>query len=697
MTAEPRPAPARPPAEAESGWHPLELLRILRRRRWPFAAAVVLSLLAAALVTLRTERQFRAGSSVLIERQTPRTGTLQDLAASDIFNQDYYQTQYRILQSRTLAERTMEKLDLRRRDPFARAQDPVEEFLRRLDVAPVRNSRIVNVSFELPDPGLAANVANTLVREYIADSVQRRVASLREVNAQLQKESEDLQRKLDDSERALQRFHQEHQLASADDKRNIATQRLDDAVAALGRAEEELSRLRALAELADRGNGDAERFFGLKGIAESKLIQDLALEEARVKHDLADRSKRFKPQHPDVVSLQARLDDVRRAIDQEVARLVAGIRAQVDETATRVESARIAVEARKREKLDLDRLISEADVLKRTRDANKALYEKLLQSIKESEVSSGLEINNISVVDAAIPPTKPSKPNLPLNGALGLGAGLLLAAGLVALLERIDVSIKSPEEVEELLGLPLVGLIPKVAEKDGAAETVALREPKAGPSEAFRALRTALLLSPLHGDARRKLLVTSSGPGEGKTCTSLNLAATLAQGGHRTLLVDADFHRPQMHKHLGLSNERGFSDALVSDEPLAAFVQVVPAAPNLSVVTTGPTPPQPSELLGSPRLAARLSEALAGYDRIVIDTPPVCAVTDACVAAPHVDAVLLVLQPGLTDRSGAKRSLELLSGVGVRPVGAVVNRLASGGEGYYYRYGDYSAQSPPVE
>ncbi|MCI0658879.1 MAG: CpsD/CapB family tyrosine-protein kinase, partial [Acidobacteria bacterium] len=174
----------------------------------------------------------------------------------------------------------------------------------------------------------------------------------------------------------------------------------------------------------------------------------------------------------------------------------------------------------------------------------------------------------------------------------------------------------------------------------------------------------------------------------GKTCSSINLAVTLAQAGHRTLLIDADFHRPQGHKHFGLTNERGLSDALVSEGPVEGYAQGTPV-PGLFVISTGPTPPSPAELLGAGRMKERLEEAVGKFDRVVIDSPPVCAVTDACVVAPHVDGVVLVVQPGLTDRSGAKRSLELLEGVGVRPVGVVLNKIPSDGSGYYYYYYRY--------
>jgi capsular exopolysaccharide synthesis family protein len=670
-----------------TGWHPLEFLRILRKRRWPFLTALLLSIATAAIISLKTVPEFRASSSVLIERQMPRSGTLRDINDVDTFNQDYYQTQYRILLSRTLTERTMTKLDLWKRPEFAAEKDAAEAFQRRLDVAALRSTRMVAVAYEHPDPKLSSDIVNVLVGEYIADSVNRRVSVLREINRQLQKESEDLLARLEACEKALQDYNQKYQLASIDEKQNVSTRRLDDALASLAKAEEEHAKLLAVADQVAKGNGDVERLFAMKGVLDSKVIQDLFLEEARIKRELADIRNRYKDEHPLVQALLSRLEGTETALQREVTRIVSSITFAVEEAAIRVESARVQLQNRKQEKLDLDRTIAGAEVLKRSRDATKILYDSLLSKIRESEVSSQIEVNSISVVDPAIPPKLPSKPNWKMNLGLGAGAGLLLGIALLALLERIDSTVKSREEIEELLGLPVIGLVPAV---EGVPETISLRDAKSSGAEAFRAIRTAVMLSPRNGAAPRRLLVTSSGPGEGKTCSSLNLAAALVQAGKRTLLVDCDFHRPRMHKHLELSNDRGLSDVLVGTGPIGDYVQKVKIGDGaLDVITTGPTPPSPSELLGTDRLKERLAEAAAAYDHVILDTPPVCAVTDAAVMAPHADGVILVVQPGLTDRAGARRTVEILAGVGVKPIGVVLNNLPAGDGGYTYYYPKY--------
>jgi len=675
-------------AKAPEGWHPLEAWRIVRKRWLPFVTVLALAIGVASVVTLKTTPEYRAISSLNIEGQIQRRTNFQNVDSFDTFNQDYYQTQYKVLQSRTMSEKTMTKLKLWERPEFGGERDPVEAFQKKLEVAPVRNSRIVTVAFEHPDPKLAAEIVNVLVQEYRTDSVNRRVSALREINKQLQSESGELLEKLEQGEKTLQDYNQKHQLASVDEKQNVATRRLDDSLVALAKVEEELARLIAVQEQVAKGNGDVERLFSLKGVLDSKMVQDLVSEESRIKRELADLRKRYKPEHPVVKQVEAQLDDTVLAIKREVQRVVSSINSQVEEAGARVESAKIQLAARKQEKLDLDRTISGAEILKRSRDGTKVLYDSLLTKIKESEVSSALEINNTSVVDAAIPPRLPSRPNWKMNLGLGIGAGILLGIGLIALLERIDSTVKTREEIEELLGLPVIGMVPAVAEKDGAPETVAMRDAKSGAAEAFRAVRTALLLSPKNGVAPKRVLVTSSGPGEGKTCNSLNLAAALAQAGKRTLLIDCDFHRPQMHKHLGLSNEKGLSDALIGNGSIENYVQST-SLENLRVMSTGPTPPKPSELLGMPKLAERLAEAMVTYDHIILDTPPVCAVTDAAVIAPHSDAVVLIVQPGLTDRGGAKRTVEVLSGVGVTPLGVVLNNLSGPTEGYSYYYPKY--------
>lgn len=678
-------APIRP----EEAPQLLAAWKLLKRRRWPFTAVFLLVLGSVAVWHLRTIPQFRGTAQVEIVRQLPRTGTLSDLPSLEPFlNQDYYNTQQKILMSRTLGERVVRKLSLRdaQGEPLA-----ASAFGGRLDVTPVTRSRLLVVSYEDPDPKLAADVVNALLAEYASDMAERRVSGIKELRAKLEQESKELSKRLNEADVRLQEYNEKHKLTMSDEKQNVTVRRLDEAATQLTRAEQEVSQLEALVDQVKQGDADVERLFRLKPVLDSKLVQDLLLEESRIKQDIAEAAKKYKPKHPAYTAIEERMKDVRRAIEGEAKKIAEGIRTQHAEALSRRDKAREAIEELKREKLALDRVASGAEVLRRDRDAAKALYTNLVDRVMQSDILGSVEIANVSVVDKAVPPSSPSKPNLRLNAAVGLALAILLGAAAAVLVERLDTTVKTPEEIEDLTRLPVLGVIP-VVDKEPAKVTSA--DPKSRGAEAFRTVRTSLVLAPRQGRAARAFLVMSSGPNEGKSVTASNLAISLAAQGHRTLLIDADFHRPAQHKNFGVENAKGLSTALVTEGPIEEFAQKTPIE-NLWLMTTGPTPPHPAELLGGPATKGRIEEARSKFDRVVIDSPPVCAVTDSLVIAPIVDAHLLVIQPGLTSREGLKRALSMVKGVGIALVGTVLNKVPERAEGYYayYRYyGYYKSQ-----
>lgn len=663
----------------------LEAWRLLKRRLWPFLAVAFLVLAAAAVITLRTVPQYRATAQIQIERQLPRSGTLQDLPFVDTYiNQDYLNTQQKIIASRPMAERTLKRLGL----DFGEAPDPAKAFLDRLDTKPIPRSRIIEVSYLDPDPKVAARVVNTLIEEFTSDLVKRRVSGIRALAEQLEKESRGTLEQLRKADERLQRYNEANNLTSIDDKQNLTVRRLEEAIDNLTRIEQEVAQQDALLEQVQRGDHDVDRLFRLKPVMENDVVKNLLLEEARLKQDLAAIEKKYRPLHPVYQDAETRLKDVRAALEREVRKVAEAIRVQHVEAGVRRDRARLVVEERQKEKLALDRMISEADNLRRERDGMKTLYDALVQRIKESDVAGGLEINNVTVVEPAVPPTQRAKPSLRLNAALGLMLALLLGAGTAVLVDRLDTTVKTPEEIEDLTRLPVLGVVPEAGKE---AETISARDSKSQAAEGFRTVRTSIMLAPRAGKQPKSIQLTSAGPNEGKTVSSMNLAIALAQAGQRVLIMDADFHRPQLHKHFNVENDGGLSTALVTEGPLENSIRPT-SIPNLWVLTAGPVPPHPAELLGSPAFQGRLEEAESKFDRVVVDSPPVCAVTDACVMAPHADAHVLVVQPGLTARAGVKRAMGLLHSVGVNPLGTLLNRVPMRSDGYYayYRYYGYS-------
>jgi capsular exopolysaccharide synthesis family protein len=348
----------------------------------------------------------------------------------------------------------------------------------------------------------------------------------------------------------------------------------------------------------------------------------------------------------------------------------------------------------------------EYNLLKREYETNQQLYESLLQRLKEAGVSASLRSNNIHVVDRARPPLAPIRPRKALNIMLSAVVGFVLGCVLALFNEYLDSSVKTPEEVEQLVNLPALGLVPSMSSINGgrrrsltgarsnaaSTELATMAQPHSVVSEAYRALRTSILLS-TSKHPPQVILITSGQPREGKTTTALNLAITLAQRGDRVVLIDSDLRRPRVHRALHVSNEVGLSSFLSGNVPIDNLPRAVPKVPNLFVIPAGPTPPNPAELLSSEPISLMFSELRRQFDFVVLDSPPTITVADSMILAAHADGVILVAHGGVTTRESLRHTRKLIGSTNARIIGVVLNNvdIRSSDYRYYYSYyyGDY--------
>ena len=337
-------------------------------------------------------------------------------------------------------------------------------------------------------------------------------------------------------------------------------------------------------------------------------------------------------------------------------------------------------------------------LLKRELDTNRQIYDNLLQRLKEVGVTSGVAANNISLVDEAKAPLFPFKPDMNTNAMIGLAVGLMLALGLVFLREHMDDSIKHADELEAQFGVPLLGIIPKVKKARRVEHELGLLtvdDPRGSFAEAYRSMRTALQFSTSEG-APHRLMVTSSVASEGKSTTALALAINFAQMGKRVLLIDADMRNPSLHKSLELSNDRGLSNYLSGEGTRVSLIRPCSVA-NLKVMTAGPTPPSPVDLLMGPKLMGLLDKAQElGFEQVVIDAPPILGIADALVLGNQIQSLLFVVKAGSTRRSSIRDALRRLRTAGLLPLGLVLTRATSEHSSYYgyegyYGYGNAQA------
>jgi succinoglycan biosynthesis transport protein ExoP len=610
--------------------HLRDYLRVFQKRRWTVISAFVILVTLVAVMTFTAEPVYRSTVQILIERENPNVVSIQEVMAIDATATDFYQTQYEILKSETLARRVMDRMNLWRHPEIAgpadaapNEQELIDRFRKRLQVSPIRNSRLVDVSFESRDPKLAADVANAMGDEYVNYNLEVKLNATRQAGDWLRKQVGEMQAKVKESEQAFERY-----------KESVSSQVTAEIASGIPRNEME----------------------SRPEVVNSPFIQDLRAKEIDLTTQIAEASKKFGPKHPKMIRLRSELRSLRTKLDREIQRVVG---------AARIEEA------------------PQYLFLKREADTNRELYEVLLKRLKETMVTENIPRSQIVIVDPARVPDKPVRPQKAKNLLLAVIGGLALGLGLAVFFEYLDNTIKMPEDIERFLGIPFLGAVPSIkSSASGPADLIVHHSPKSPPAEAYRSIRTGILLSTADRQPR-VVLVTSPGPIEGKTTTAVNLAAAMAQAGSSVLLIDGDLRKPRIHKLFDLDNAKGLSTTLVGESSFDVAVQQT-AVPLLSVLTTGPLPPNPAELLGSPRMRDFTHMVTRQYDRVIIDSPPSMPVTDAVLLATLCDGVVLVLKESHTTKDIAVHTARRLSDSKARILGAVLNDVDTRSHGYYY-------------
>ena len=722
--------------------HLMDYVRVVYKRRWVAIPAFAIVFMIGAINSYRTTPIYEARTQLLIEKDTPKVGTLNTMFQEHDgwYNDDFYQTQYRILQSRSLARRTVEVMNLPQHPsvrgglteatgpisitgtlwnaaswakrqvagappppPAAATAEPSDELgshvglvLGSLAVSPIRNSRLVELRFSSPDPRLAADLANAHARAYIQQNLETRFAASKDASDWLGGQLAEQRKKVEESEAALQRYKEAHDAVAVEDRQNIVVQRLADLNAAVTKAKTEriskeahYNQLKAL-----QGTSAIDTAPAVIG---NEYIQRLKAEVGDLQRQQAQLSERYGDRHPEMVKVRTALQTVEAKYGAEVGKVIQSVRAEYEAALAQERSLVGALESQKSEALGLNRKGIEYSVLSREAESNRQIYEALLQRTKETGISSELKTSNIRVVDAAEIPNVPVLPRRQRDLTMSALSGAILALGLVFLFEYLDNRIKSPQELRAQLGLPFLGMVPAI---DSGGPTM-LHQGGVPPAfaEAIRAIRTNVLFSSAE-EGVRMIVVTSAGPGEGKSLFSSNLSVSLAQAGQRVLHIDADMRRPRVHDIFDVTQEPGLSNLLVGDCKPSEAVRKTDV-PNLCILPAGMIPPNPAELLGSKRCAEYFATLSGHFDWVVIDSPPVLAVADASILANSATGVVFVVGADQTSRQTARTAVEQLEAVQAHIIGAVLNRADVERNPYYYsayyrkEYSRYYARATP--
>lgn len=696
--------PARPLATAPASFPPphpeheprLDLRRLIAvalHRKWVIlgVAGAVLSLFA--LKTLREPRVYTATTSLIIELQAPKVlgDQVQDVAESSASfwqTKEFFETQFRILKSRAVAERVVRKLSLDRDARFlAGSGDAVAVLRGRLRVEPVRDSRVVNVIVDDGDPKKAALLANTVADEFIQYNLADKLGVSRSASEWLHDQMDELSGKLATSENALFKYKRENDIltASLEDSQSMVAKRLSALSDAVTRVREQRAELKArvdqVRELRRTG-----ALSSLPQVVASPLIQAERTRAQQLSEELAEAQTRYGPEHPRIQALVEKRKAALAIIAREEESIARA--AEVEDRVTAETESNLAalLAGVKREAFEMNRKEVDYSRLKREEENNAKVVELVMRRLKDVDLASLLRTNNVRLLDAAEIPGGPSSPNLRFALLMGLLLGLAAGGGAAVLLEQLDHTVKSQEDLERASRAAFLGVIPAVRDND---DLFIHKLPKSPVAECLRGVRTNLMFlsaaAPL-----QKLLVTSSGPQEGKTTAVIDLGITFAQSGQRTLIVDTDMRKPRLHRAFGLSADVGLTSVLLDEKRLGEAVRQT-QVPDLSVLPCGPIPPNPAELLHTERFRKLVAELSRRYDRILFDSPPVAAVADAMILAGETDGVLLLVKAGHTSKDAVARARRALADVQARIVGAVLNAVDLSSQGYYYAdYAQYT-------
>jgi capsular exopolysaccharide synthesis family protein len=706
-----------------------DYLRVLIKRKWIVLGSMGIIFGASLIATLRTTPIYDAVGSIAINKPDPMLQSLRDGASAGV---DYYDptdldTEVRILRSDLLALQVIKELKLDRLPEFGgkglssssslelttEAVEPdsppanslLASFKANLRVLLEPNTRIIDIHFSSPNKELAARIVNTLASTYIEQNFKTRFESTMQASDWLSRQLIDLQMKVETSQEKLVKYQKDHQILGIDEKQNITTAKLDELNKELTAAESERMQKESVYRLAEAGDTESAAAVA-EGVSQDKasagtsaLLEKLQEQKADLHIQIAQLSTQFGPAYPKLAQLNNQIGEVDVQIQNEMKKVAGRLRGDYLASLQRENMLRAALEEQKQQENKLNESAIEYSFLKRDFEGDRTLYEGLLQKLKEAGVAAGLRSNNIRQVDMARTPAVPTEPNIPRNLGFGFCLGLTTGIGLAFLLEGIDNTVRTPEQAQAISGLPSLGMIPlgsrtnsdansrglTVATSKEPVELITQSRPQSQMSEAYRALRTSLLLTSV-GAAPKVILITSALPQEGKTTTSVNTATVLAQKGTRVLLIDADLRRPSIHKTLGLGPRVGLSNVLTGGATLQEATFRSTLMPNVFVLPAGTPPPNPAELLASAQMVEVLAELRQQYDHIVVDTPPTLSVTDAVVLSTRADAVVLVIRCGQTTKPALRRSREILAQVSARVAGVLLNAVNLDSPDYYYYY-----------
>ncbi len=699
----------------------LEYWRSIARHKWSILALTVLVGILAVLMVFTITPTYRSTATLLIEQGKSKVVSIEEVYSNLGGNREYFQTQVEILKSAELSRKVIEKLALAKHPEFGepvanepgpswlpeaffgskKAADPNDrskaillKFSRLLQVQPVRNSQLVQISFVAEDKELAAKVPNTLAEVYIESDLESRVAMTQKASSWLTERLSGLRSKVEVSEKSLQDYRERERIVDAKGVAlSGASKGLEEAMSTLvasrtkrAEAESIFNQVQAI-----RQGKSAISYDSIPAVLRHPLVQKLKEQEADAERKLSDASKRYGAEHPRMIQANAEVASARDATKRQIDSVVAGISKEYEVARANEQAVERALGQSRAEIQSMNRKEFQLGVLEREAQQNRQLYDMFLSRFKETNVAGDLQSTVARVVDPSTVASIPHAPRKTQIVLLATAAALVVGMLLALLLERLNNTLNSTNEVERRLKLPVLGYLQKVkgfGKRGFKSELAFFNDSQSLFAESIRTIRTSVLMTALDS-AHKVLVITSSVPEEGKTTVSFNLACALAQV-KRVLLIDADLRRPKIGKLLGLDSGHHGLSSLVAGTATAAQCIFQDPKSGLHIMTAGDIPPNPLEMLSSKRFSDAIAKLKESFDIIIIDSAPIQLVSDALVLSQIANAMIYVVRADSTPYQLAQNGIKRLRQVNAPLAGVVLNQLdIEKAERYYGEYSGY--------
>jgi capsular exopolysaccharide synthesis family protein len=668
-------------------------LHLFRRYLWLIAVIVCAGMAGTYAWLSRQPKIYASRAVVQVEQEEAKVmgSKVEDVQSDKLEAEDYIQTIVQSLTSNNVLARVAQMLGLDKDATGKTYNDDAiaAQIRKRLTVSLRRNTRLIDIMAEDVNPKRACDIAGAVVQAYLRQSFEQQYKTANQATQFLQEQADQLKKKLEASERELQTYKEQHNAVSLENSENIISDKLKDLNARAIDTKNTRIRLESDIDTVRKiPANDTERMLQIGSVAAIQQVSEIRAQIVTAEAELAALQKRYLPLHPKYIAAVTQIQRLKQSLQETLRQAGKILETQYASAKDAEDKINVLLKEQEEAALNLSKLAIPYNTLQREVDSDRAMYDALNTRIRETSISQGIERSPFRLVEEPLPGNYPVKPEMAKTLALAFVLCLAAAVAIIVTMDSLDETLRSVDQAEEFLGLPALAVVPEEPVK-GRSKISAFARSDSRQAEAFRTLRTSLSLLGNDDDARRIFLLTSAVPSEGKSFSSLSLAQAFALDGQRTILVEADMRRPTLFKAYPALADRqtpGLTDVLSGN---SALEEVVVRAPeeNLSLVFAGRAAPSPAELLSGNAFNKVVQKVLAEFDRIVIDTAPINAVSDTLTMLSAAQYIVLVVRPAKTSKRAIARALHLIEKAKGVAAGFVLNRANfKVGSGYYYYY-----------